>query len=202
MAVFHLVRHAEHSHPPDILAGRTADVHLSEHGRRDALLLAKHLSRGPVAAVYASPRERARETAAAIADAVGVGVVVSDPLDELDFGQWTGMRFATLDEQPAWRKWNAARSLGRAPGGESMLELQHRVVTELLRLSDELVDDEAIIVSHAEPIRAALLHALGLPLDNWNRVDVALASVSTIAFDGWTARVIRMNETPCAGETP
>jgi broad specificity phosphatase PhoE len=201
MAVFHLVRHAVHVSPPDILAGRTPGIHLSERGRRDAIVLAKHLSREPVAAVLSSPRERALETAAAISDSVGIAVAVSAALDEIDFGGWTGLSFATLDDQPLWRKWNGARSLACPPGGETMQALQQRVMTELLRLADDLAGDAAVLVSHAEPIRAALLHALGMPLDHWNRIDIQPASVSTIVIDGWTPRVTRLNETPCAGDT-
>jgi probable phosphoglycerate mutase len=128
---FLLVRHAQHDYPVDALAGRLANIHLSTEGKQQAGKLAQMLASLPVRAVYTSPLERTRETAYTIADYFGLPVQVSEALNEVDFGDWTGKAFEELSTSPAWRQWNALRSRARIPKGESMLEAQGRVVTWL-----------------------------------------------------------------------
>ncbi len=136
---FFLVRHAAHDLPGGTLAGRLPGIRLGELGRKQAMRLAERLRRERLSAVHAGPRERTRETAAAIADACGMdGVLVDPELDEVDFGDsWQGRDFATLEQDPAWRRWNAARSLARTPGGERMLDVQGRALGLMERLGAE-----------------------------------------------------------------
>jgi probable phosphoglycerate mutase len=120
-------------------------------------------------------------------------MIVPD-VDELDMGAWSGCSFANLDGDPQWRLWNSQRSNASPPGGESMQALQHRVVDYLTHVADAYGNGEVVIVSHAEPIRAAVLHYLELSLDNYNNVQVAPASVTTILVRGRSGEIIRNNE--------
>lgn len=105
----------------------TATVLLVRHAVHDRL--GRRL-RG-ASAIYSSPAERARQTAAPIAAASGLEALVDPALDEIDFGAWTGARFDDLADDPSWQGWNNARDAHRPPGGESMQETQHRMAAWL-----------------------------------------------------------------------
>lgn len=195
---FHLVRHAAHGLLDGTLCGRMPDVHLSEEGRWQAEWVATVLSREAVAAVHCSPRERARETAEPIGVRLGLPVTTSAALDEWDAGDWTGKRFEDLRGDPAWQAWNMARGASHAPGGESAIAVMGRVVDHALHLADVHPGAAVVLVSHAEPLRCLVLHALGLGPDAWSRIELAPASISTLLVGDWGCRVTRLNESPPA----
>jgi len=118
---------------------------------------------------------------------------VSDALVELDYGEWTGRSFHDLESDPDWRRFNMHRSLGRVPGGETMLEVQVRAMNELERLRRLHEGETVAVVSHAEWIRSVVLHFLGAPLDLFARIDISTASVSTIDLSEWAPVVRGLN---------
>jgi broad specificity phosphatase PhoE len=193
---FHLVRHAVHDIVGTVLVGRTPGVHLSSEGRSQADRLSQRFSSERIDDVQSSPRERAQETAAPIASALGLEARTCDALDELDMGEWQGRRFSDLTDDPLWQRWNAARSFTRPPRGETILAVQARMVRHVLDLRDHRRGGTFVIVSHAEPIRALLSYVLGLPIDAWARIECSPASVSTCVIDDWGAKVTRLNEVP------
>ena len=143
--------------------------------------------------VLSSPQPRAQETAAPIAERLGTTVETSPDLDEIDFGAWTGRPFADLESDPAWAAWNTMRATARPPEGESMGEAQARALDLLDRLGRE-EGPPAILVSHADTLRAALLGVLGLSLDAYDRLVVAPASWSELALWPGGRRVVSINE--------
>lgn len=191
---FFLVRHAPHGLQDRVLVGRTPRIALSDEGRRKAAALALKLSGEELTSVHTSPRERAQQTANLIADATGVVVTISPDLDEVDFGTWTGRGLAEIADDPEWRRWNESRAQARAPEGESMREVQQRVVGLLDRLWRTHPDGRIAAVSHADTIRAALLYYLGLTLDSYDRIEVSPASVSTLVVGAWGAKLLSLNE--------
>lgn len=191
--IFHLVRHAAHDRVGTVLVGRLNGVHLSLTGRAQARDLAQHFARDDIAAVISSPRERAQQTAEPIAERLGLEHRVSNALDEVNFGGWQGHSFAALAEDRDWQRWNAARSMARAPRGESIAEVQARMLAELLHLHATASGAQFILVSHAEPIRAMLLHVLGMSADCWSRIEIEPASITTIMLDDAGGRIQRMN---------
>ncbi len=180
MTVFHLVRHAANDLAERVLCGRKLDVPLNAHGRRQAEALARRLSHEPIAQIISSPRRRARQTAEPIAAALNIPVAIAAQLDEHDAGIWSGQSFADLARDPRWRLWNERRHEVRPPDGESMAELQIRILRYLDRLALRYPNDSIVLVTHAEPIRAALLHDRGLPLKDFWCVDVPLACAATV----------------------
>jgi broad specificity phosphatase PhoE len=188
-----LVRHATCDPVGRSLAGRAPGVVLNATGRAQAAWLAESLLGAPLAAVYSSPLERATETAWAIADGAGREVVVDARLTELDFGHWTGQALDALQPSDDWRHFNSFRSGTRPPSGELMLEAQARIVGALLDLRGTHDGELVAVVSHADVIRAALSHFLGMPLDLASRLEIAPASVSAIEVHAWGARVLRIN---------
>lgn len=166
---------------------------LSPEGERQAAALARRLAHAGLSEVQTSPRERARQTAAAIAEATGAPVHVVDALDEIDFGDWTGAAFADL-RGPDWDAWNTRRATARTPGGESMGEAADRIGRHLELLAGTRGGERIALVSHADMIRGLAARVLGLSLDNLLRFEIAPASLSRIEAGPWGARVLSLNE--------
>jgi broad specificity phosphatase PhoE len=191
---FFLVRHAAHDNVGGFLAGRRPGISLGEAGRAQARRVAERLRRETFEAIHASPRERAAETAAAIAAVSHVPVERADELDEIDFGNWSGRTFDDLEDDPAWRQWNAQRSLAQTPAGDTMLAVESRIVGLMRRLANRHPDGALVLVSHADVIRAGVSYLLGLPIDAWPRFDIGPGSVSTLILGDWGARLLTLNE--------
>jgi probable phosphoglycerate mutase len=176
------------------LASWTTGVHLNATGQAEVELLGRNLASIPIAAVYSSPLERARETAQAVAAHHGLEVRLRDSLGEVRFGDWTGRSIADLDAaDPRWHAWNANRSIGRTPNGESFLELQDRMVSEIMTIAAEHPAATVAVVSHADAIRAALVQFLGIPGDLSLRLDIRPASVSILHLGSGSPRVAALN---------
>lgn len=167
---------------------------LSREGLEQAEIVADLLGTEPLAAVYSSPRERAWYTARMIAEPHDLKAEISDALDEVDFGDWTGKCFNELEGDAAWDEWNSARGAARPPGGESMTEAVARGVAGIEEIARLHPDRTLAAVSHCDMIRGIIAHYLGLPLDNLLRFDVEPASVSRLVVGAWGARVQSINE--------
>lgn len=195
-----LVRHGQTPTTGRLLTGRAPGHHLNALGRRQAAAVARRLALlRRIAAIYASPLERAQETAAPIAAARRLAVAIEPDLADGEFGSWSGLRLATLRRKPEWRSIQQHPSGFRFPGGESFTEMQARMVAALGRLVERHPGQVVVAVSHADPIRVALAHALGMPLDLFQRLQVAPASVTAIAYHPDGPAVLTVNAT---GELP
>jgi broad specificity phosphatase PhoE len=190
---FLLVRHAAHDHVGSFLAGRTKGIRLGVSGREQAWHLGQCLACEKIDTVFTSPRERARETAAAITSArAAEDAMPADALDEVDFGGWSGRTFEDLHQDPAFKRWNAMRSLCRTPAGESMRDVQERILSFMEHLAAKGGQTFALI-SHADVIKAAVCYHLGLPLDAWPRFEISPASVSTLVLEEWGSKLMVLN---------
>ena len=196
MTVFHLVRHGEHVLAGKVLAGRTPGVGLSERGRAEIVAVAERLAGEKIAALYSSPMQRTRETAEILSGHLDLPVGYREDVIELDFGEWTGLTFDQVRAHEGWELWRSCRSISAVPGGESMRQVQDRAVGALLDLHRTHRDGTVVVVSHGDVIRAALLFALGMPIDAYSRLEVGLASISTIRVDDTGIRVSVVNERP------
>ena len=194
MATFYLIRHGNNDLIGHTLAGRLPGVHLNAAGRQQAARLAEGLAREQIQQIFSSPLERARETAAPIAERLCLPVRISEAFNEVDFGEWTGRTIAEMEHLEAWKQWNSFRSGSRIPGGETMLEVQARFVSALEKLHGAFPNGSLGIISHADPIRAALVYWLGMPLDLLQRIEISAASVTIVTLDLWTARLVRLNQ--------
>jgi probable phosphomutase (TIGR03848 family) len=192
-----LVRHGRTPTTGQLLPGRAAGLHLSEEGRAQAEGVAgrvAELDPSP-AAVYASPLERTRETAAPIARALGLRVRNDWGLVEADVGDWTGGKLPRLARTPAWsavQRWPAGF---RVPGGESFAEMSVRANDAVLGLVAGHPGETVVAVSHADPIKAIVAAAAGAPLDLFQRLVVSPCSVSALRFDPSGPHVLCVNAT-------
>jgi probable phosphoglycerate mutase len=172
---------------------------LNQQGRAEAEALAARLANVALAAIYTSPLERARATAQAIANGRAQIPEVLESIHEFDFGEWTGKTLAELEPVAQWKQFNAFRSGTRAPGGESMLDVQARMVRAVERLHVDHEHERVALVSHGDPLRALLLYYLGTPLDLVQRIEIATASVSVLELESWGARITRLNDVGPSG---
>jgi probable phosphomutase (TIGR03848 family) len=192
-----LVRHAVTPTTGSVLYGRTPGISLSEEGRRQARTLAERLSVLPISAVYASPLERALETARVIAAAAGVRVRTARGLTEGDAGTWTGRRLTQLRRTKAWQTVRDRPSQFAFPGGESFVAYRDRAVRTAARIAARHPDGTVALVSHGDTIRILLSDYAGAPLDRFPRFVVAPASVSAVWVppDGGSPAILRVNDT-------
>ncbi len=196
MTTFYLIRHAANDWLGNAIAGWTAGgVSLNTEGRGQAERLAGRLARRGIAHIYSSPLERARETAAPIAAALGLEVAVNEALGEVRFGDWSGKRLDVLERDRGWRLFNSYRSGTRPPGGELAVETQGRVVAELESLRARHPDETVAVVSHADTIRAALAYYLGIPIDLYQRMECLPASFSVLRLSDEGPVVASLNQT-------
>ncbi|MEI7913867.1 MAG: bifunctional RNase H/acid phosphatase [Mycobacteriaceae bacterium] len=168
---------------------------LTETGRRQAADAAHYLSqRGGIAAVVSSPLQRAYDTAAAAADALGLPVRVDDDLIETDFGEWEGLTFAEAAERhpDLHGRWLRDTAL-RPPGGESFDDVAERVRRARDRIVAEHGPGTVLVVSHVTPIKTLLRIALGAGASILHRLHLDLASLSIAEFypdDGASVRLV------------
>jgi probable phosphoglycerate mutase len=195
-----LVRHGQTPTTGSVLPGRAAGLHLADKGREQAAAVADRLaplagSKMPVAAVFASPLERTRETAAPIAKALGHRVRADRGLLECEFGEWTGRKLKDLMKLPEWRTVQRYPSGFRFPGGESFAEMQARITSTLDGYRAAHPGSIVIAVSHADPIKAAVAQALGVHLDLFQRIVVSPCSVTALLLSADGPTVLCVNST-------
>jgi probable phosphomutase (TIGR03848 family) len=191
-----LVRHGQTPTTGSTLPGRAPGLHLSEVGQGQAQAAADRIAAlKDVAAVYASPLERTRETAKPIAAARGLKVQVNRGLLECDFGEWTGSTLKDLMKLPEWQTVQRYPSGFRFPGGESFAEMQTRIVGALDELVSRHPGETIVAVSHADPIKAAVAQALGTHLDLFQRIIVSPCSISAVLYGPTGPAVLAANST-------
>lgn len=190
-----LIRHGETAwNRGEVFRGR-ADVPLSERGREQAQGLARALAGRPIEAVYSSPLSRARETAAPVAQAVGLEVVVDDRLVDMSFGEWEGRPRAEVEERWAelYETWLRAPERFRVPGGESLAEVLARAWPAMAEIAAR--HEVAAVVSHRVVCKTVLCEAMGAGAAGFWRARMDTASVSVLERGerGWA--VTRVNDT-------
>lgn len=198
MPLLLLIRHGENDYTKKgKLAGRISGVHLNERGREQAQALGEAFKDVRVAAVYSSPLERAVETATPIAEARGLPVQIEAGLLESDVGQWQGRAWRSLRRMKIWETVQRAPSRFRFPEGESFLEMQGRVAAALDAVLQKHKPKEIVVcVFHADPIKLAVAHYLGLPLDHFQRLGCDTGSVSALQIGGTGASLVKLNQRP------
>jgi probable phosphomutase (TIGR03848 family) len=188
------VRHGATSTTGKVLPGRAPGLHLADSGRAQAMAVAERIATlKQVDAVYSSPLERARETAAPIAKARGLKVGINRGLLECDFGDWTGGELKALAKLPEWTTVQRYPSGFRFPGGESFVEMAARVQSAVVALTARHRGGVAVAVSHADPIKAVVADALGTHLDLFQRIVISPCSVTAILYGGGGPAVLTVN---------
>ncbi len=190
------MRHGQTPTTGASLPGREPGLHLAEKGIAQAEAAAARIAELPaVAAVYASPMERTRETAAPIARARKLRVRQAKGLIECEFGDWTGRKLAQLRKLDAWRTVQRYPSGFRFPGGESFAEMQSRALAATHDLVAAHPGDTIVAVSHADVIKAVVAAATGTHLDLFQRIVVSPCSITAILYTPDGPLVLTVNST-------
>jgi probable phosphoglycerate mutase len=196
-----LIRHGINDYvKKGLLAGRTAEVHLNDEGNAQAEALAERLGTEKIAAIYASPLERCQETAAPLAARLSVELWTLDGVKETDCGDWTKQPLEELRKLDAWMQVQVQPAGFRFPNGESMLEIQARMVAALDELQRRHAGETIAVFSHSDPIKLAICYYVGVPLDLFQRLEVSPASISELVFSPLRVRLVRLND--CAHVPP
>jgi probable phosphoglycerate mutase len=190
-----LARHAVTEQTGPLLSGRAPGIDLSERGREQAEALGKRLAALPVDAIYASPIERTTQTATAIAHHHGLAVLALPGVIEADYGEWTGGKLSDLAKTDLWKTVQRSPSRARFPGGESLAEMQLRMVSALEAVVADHPGQIVVVVSHADPIKAAIAHFTGVHLDLFQRIVVSPASVTVFELSAHGAAMVKCNDT-------
>ena len=195
-----LVRHAVTPQTGPMLSGRTPGIELSELGHEQAASAGRRLADLPIAAVYASPIDRTRQTAEHIAAHHELPVRTLDGVIEADYGEWTGGQLADLAKTDLWKVVQRTPSRARFPDGESIAEMQTRTVGALEAVVAEHPGEMIVVVSHADPIKSVIAHFTGVHLDLFQRIAVSPASVTVFVLGPHGVTLVKCNDTGSLSE--
>lgn len=198
MPLLLLLRHGENDYTKKHkLAGYTPNVHLNERGQSQAQALAEGLRDVPIKAIYSSPLERAVETASPIAKARGLDIQTEAGLLETNYGKWQGRSLASLRLQKIWKVIQGSPSRAQFPEGETFYECQTRIVAALDSIARKYKPQDVVAcVFHADPIKLAVAHYIGLPLDHFQRLSCDTASLTALYVNESGANLIKLNQRP------
>jgi len=198
MPLLLLIRHGENDYTKTHkLAGRLPKVHLNEHGQKQAQALADALTNVPIKAIYSSPLERAMETATPIAESLGLTIQKEKGLLETNVGDWQGKSLKRLYRYKHWKVVQRAPSRAQFPNGETFYECQSRIVSTIDGiLANHKQKDIVACVFHADPIKLAVAHYIGLPLDQFQRLGCNTGSISVLAIGEMGASLMKLNQKP------
>jgi len=195
MATLLLIRHGHTDAAGKRLTGWHPGVHLNDRGRAEADRLVERLDGVRVEAIYSSPLERCRETAAPLAKARRLSVHIRRRLIETGYGEWTGRSIAQVRKTKLWRTVERVPSAMRFPGGESLLEVQARAVDEINRIAQAHPKGVVVVVSHADPIRLVIAQVAGADVDHLHRLVVDTCSITAVSLDDAVPRLLKVNDT-------
>jgi probable phosphoglycerate mutase len=198
MPILLLIRHGENEYTKKgKLAGHLPNVHLNERGQKQAQALGEAFRDVPLTAIYSSPLERAQETAAPIAAATRLEVQTEAGLIEANVGKWQGRSLAVLRLTRNWKVIQNAPSRAQFPDGEAFHECQSRIVSALdAILRRHKPKDIVACVFHADPIKLAVAHYIGLPLDQFQRIGCDTGSVTALFISEMGASLMKLNQRP------
>jgi probable phosphoglycerate mutase len=197
MLTFLLIRHGENEYlVKNKLPGQLPGIHLNSRGQEQAENLADSLGNLPITAIYSSPLERAMETASPLARKLGLPIKQVPGLMDADVGKWANRSWKSLVRTKYWQVIQQTPSEFRFPGGESFVELQHRVIRELEELRSRHQEGLLAVFFHADSIKLALAHYLNMRLDDFQKWSISAGSITILKFDAHGVRVLGMNLNP------
>ncbi len=197
MPTLFLIRHGENDYlAKNKLPGHIPGIHLNERGREQAVELAQTLGSLPIKAIYSSPLERAIETAEPLAKSLGLGIQIRPDLTDTDPGEWAGRSWKVLSRSRIWKVIQDTPSQVQFPGGETFIRCQKRVVNTLVAIIGAYKDELVAIFCHGDPIKLAVAHFLGMPLDNFQRITISTGSVTILKINGSSAKLLALNLIP------
>ena len=196
-----LIRHAHsEANAAGILSGRLPNVHLSEKGNVQAENLAVRLGNFPVSNLRISPMERCFETISPWINSVVLAnnpkfePIIDPELTEVDYGTWSGKKLIALSENKLWKTVQESPSRMYFPHGEGIAQMQARAMTSVHQAVSAKGKGTAVIVSHGDVIKSIVASALGMHLDEFQRIIIDPASISILDFSSTKPRTLLLND--------
>ena len=196
-----LIRHAHsEANAAGILSGRLPNVHLTEKGLEQSEHLAVRLGNFPVASLRVSPMERCFETISPWINAIVLpnnpkfNPIIDQELTEVDYGSWSGKKLAVLSKNKLWRTVQESPSRMYFPKGEGIAQMQSRAMKSVHEAVESKAQGAAVIVSHGDVIKSIVASALGIHLDEFQRIVIDPASVSILDYSTTKPRVLLLND--------
>lgn len=191
-----LIRHAVNDFvKTGKLAGWTPGVHLNDDGKAQAEALGQRLANAPIERIYSSPLERTMETAQAIQQHhPHVSIEEHPGIGEVNYGDWEGMKISDLSQRKMWKIVQEYPSRAVFPNGETMRGVQMRVVNTIEEIVGQNPRALVVAVLHADLIKMAVAHFLGMHLDNFQRIVISPASISTLFLGHGRPYVATVND--------
>jgi alpha-ribazole phosphatase len=197
MLTLHLVRHGDTLQAAEGYFAGDIDPPLTDRGRAQAEAAARALAKMEIAAMYVSPKLRARQTAEPIAKACKLEPVIDEGLREIAYGAWEGRKESEIKaaEPDMFQAWTSDPALVAPPGGESAFGIAARALPVILRARRENPTGHVLFVSHKATIRIITCALLGVPLGRFrDRVACPTASLTTFEFGERGGMLIRLGD--------
>jgi len=194
-----LIRHAHsEANSAGVLSGRRPNIHLSEKGRTQALDLVGRLGNFPISQIRISPMERCLETIQPWLNSLGksgLAPFVDENLTEVDYGSWSGRKLSTLSKHKLWKVVQESPSRMYFPEGEGIAAMQARAMKSVHDCASKTTKGTIVLVSHGDVIKSILSSALGMHLDEFQRIVIDPASVSILDYSSIKPRILLVNDT-------
>jgi probable phosphomutase (TIGR03848 family) len=196
-----LIRHAQsEANAAGILSGRLPNVHLSEKGLAQSEQLAVRLGNFPVSNLRISPMERCFETISPWINSIVMPnnprfePIIDKELTEVDYGLWSGKKLSILSKNKLWKTVQESPSRMYFPKGEGIAQMQSRAMTSVHQAVSSKAKGSAVIVSHGDVIKSIVAYALGMHLDDFQRIVIDPASISILDYSTMKPRVLLLND--------
>ena len=194
MTIIMLIRHGETDDIGNALAGQI-NTHLNSNGVKQSKILAQNLSKLPIEAIFSSPLKRPQQTAAPLAAALNLPVRILQCINQVNFGDWQGMSFESLDIDERWYEFQKNPVLVDVPGGENAIQVKKRVTDCYTNLSRTFSENSLIATfTHGSIIRHCVCSFLGIDLQNFNNIKISAASVTTIKITTQSSKLLHLNQ--------
>lgn len=194
MTILLLIRHASNDYlKENRFAGWIPGVHLNAQGQREADALARRLQHISLHALYASPLERARDTANAVAICQHLDINIVPALGDGRIGEWEGKLIKEVEHTETWKQIQSKPVGVKIGGGESIDEVQTRMVGAIEKIVAAHPKQIVAVFSHADPIKTVVAHYLKMDLNDFQRIIINPASVTVFFFDEHGAKLFCLN---------
>lgn len=195
-----LIRHAHsQANARGVLSGRLPNISLSEKGVKQSQELAARLGAFPIAQMRISPMQRCHETISpwllSLPKPTQKLLVTDENLTEVDYGSWSGRRLSVLSRHKLWKTVQGNPSAMYFPNGEGLAHMQQRAMQAVHESLDSKRKGAAVLVSHGDVIKAIVANALGMHLDDFQRIVIDPASVTILDYSHGEARLTLLNDT-------
>ena len=195
MTTIMMIRHGDNDYVGKRLAGRLADVHLNDHGQKQAKIAwVIILHKLPIKAIYSSPLERAHETARPLSDVLNIPITINQNLTEIDYGTWQGQKLEDLQKKPVWQDLMNDATGFKFPQGESLNQARERAVGVIQQMAKKHPEDTLIACfTHADIIRLCISTFLNMHINDYHRLEVNTGSISIVVLSDELPRVTGFN---------